>query len=352
LVKLVKPATALAEFLSSERDALLERWVERAERFTLGANAPDVLHELERALCGRPSPARLRELVARSRTGPEALRELTLLRGAVLELIRERELRLEAAEAATLHQAIDEILLAFAERASERLAQELELRDRFVSVLGHDLRNPISAIKLGSSMLLRDTQSAEARHRTAERIVSSSNRMLRILEDLLDFMRLRPGALPELELAPISLAELCSDVVSECLASHPRRTITFASEQDVRGQFDRRRLGQALAHVIASALEHSPQGSEVRVSLARDAGACIKVRHGGPVIPQHELGTIFDPSQRGELVKSSERPSRGLGLGLYLADQIVRAHGGRIEAESNSSTGTTFSLLLPSSSKD
>ena len=80
--------------------------------------------------------------------------------------------------------------------------------------------------------------------------------------------------------------------------------------------------------------------------------ACISVRHTGPVISPAELSTMFDPLRRGELCKSNERPARGLGLGLFLAEQIVRAHGGRISAESSSEAGTIFSLHLPSHAKD
>ena len=343
--------SVLAELFSSEREALIERWSARVEPFTLRDVAPALLSELARTIAMAQPCFDLHRLVERAAPDADALRELTLLRGTVLELAAEREIEVAPSEAASLHRAIDDLMLAFAERASRRQAVELELRERFVNVLGHDLRNPISAIKLGSSMLLRDSQPPDARKRTTERIVSSANRMLRMLEDLLDFMRLRPGALPPLEFEPISLKELCRDVVSETLAAHPQRAIVFAADADVMGRFDRRRLAQALANVIASALEHSPADSEVLVSLQAGRG-CISVRHYGPVIPAPELGTIFDPLRRGDLAQSSERPARGLGLGLFLADQIVRAHGGQILAESSRETGTTFSLLLPSLAKD
>jgi len=343
--------SALAELLASERELLLECWAARAGRFALRAAAPRLLRELERALASGRARPELGELVDQIGSDNQAVRELMILRAVVLELVAERNLRVEPGESALLHRAIDDVLLAFSERALQQQAAELALRERFVRVLGHDLRNPIAAIKLGSSMLARDVQPAEARRRTAERILSSSNRMLRMLEDLLDFMRLRPGALPALEVGSGSLNVLCREVVDESLAAHPQRVITFDADAEVTGTFDRRRLSHALGNVISAALEHSPADSDVRVVLSGD-GPCISVRHHGPVISQAELDTIFDPLRRTDLGKSGERPARGLGLGLFLADQIVRAHGGQILAESSGEAGTTFRLLLPSLAKD
>ncbi len=352
MLEAMRSVSALAELLLSQREAVIERWAARTEQFTLRQSAASLLSALASMLAGSQSRSRLQELVDQAPLGQDALHELTVLRGVVLELVSEQAGELDPVEAALFHRAVDDLLLAFAERGFERQRFELEMRERFVSVLGHDLRNPISAIKLGSSMLVRDVQPADARKRTAERIVSSANRMLRMLEDLLDFMRLRPGALPQLELGSVSLNDLCREVIDQSLAAHPKRAITFSADGESTGRLDRRRLGQALANVISSAIEHSPTESEVQVVLRTGAIPCIIVRHLGPVIPAAELDTIFDPLRRGDLAKGNERPARGLGLGLFLADQIVRAHGGRITAESSTETGTAFSLHLPSRSKD
>jgi signal transduction histidine kinase len=343
--------TALNELLTQRRDALLKRWAALSGRFALRSVGTEVLAELEHALFRGTSQARLRKLVAKIDAAAEAPRELTLLRQALLEVMREHGIELGQAESALLHRAIDDILLAFTERTSEQRVEEFELRERFVRVLGHDLRNPISAIKLGSALLLRDTQPPEARQRTTERIVSSANRMLRVMEDLLDFMRLRPGGVPEVDLGTVSLNELCREVVEENLLAHPRRAIVFSADGQVNGRFDRRRLSHALSNVIASALDHSPAQSEVSVALQANGEACIRVWHEGPAISSTELEAIFDPLGHGEGSGGSERPARGLGLGLYMADQIVRAHGGRIVAESSGEAGTSFRLLLPSHPK-
>jgi signal transduction histidine kinase len=352
VLEAVRSVSTLAELLLSQREAVIERWAARVEPLTLRESAAALLNALVGMLAGSQSRSRLQELVDGAPMGRDALYELTVLRGVVLELVSEQAGELDPVEATLFHRAVDDLLLAFAERAFERQRLELEMRARFVSVLGHDLRNPISAIKLGSSMLVRDVQSPDARKRTAERIVSSANRMLRMLEDLLDFMRLRPGALPQLELGSVSLNDLCREVIDQSLAAHPKRAITFSADAESTGRFDRRRLGQALANVISSALDHSPAQSEVQVVLRAGAIPCISVRHLGPVIPATELDTIFDPLRRGDLAKSNDRPARGLGLGLFLAEQIVRAHGGRISAESSAEAGTTFSLHLPSHAND
>lgn len=347
----VPTAPDLTQLLLSERSVLLSRWSERSQEFTLQGCAPQLLDELARALQERRPPRDISALVELAPASAHALRELTALRAVLLELAAERGMLLAASEAALLHGAIDELLLAFAASTAKHQAEEAELRERFVSVLGHDLRNPISAIKLGSSMLARDTQAPEARRRTAERIVSSANRMLRLLEDLLDFMRLRPGSATPLDLVETSLTELCRHAIDDCVLAHPGRTITLGGGE-LTAKVDRRRLRQALTHVLASALEHSPADSEVRVTLLQNGQPCIRVHHGGPPIPAQELDTIFDPLRRGNLAGGSERPARGLGLGLYLAEQIVRAHGGKITAHSTREAGTSFELNVPSGSND
>jgi phosphoserine phosphatase RsbU/P len=292
----------------------------------------------------------LPRLVARAKGNAEELRELSLLRPTLEEYAAESGLELAAEEASRLHAAIDELLVAFAAHMLEHQAEELQLFHRFVNVLGHDLRNPISAIKLGSSMLLRDPKQADGSRRTAERISSSANRMLRMVEDLLDFVRTRPGTDVALDLAAVALRELCSQVVAECRAAHPLRTIIFDEGVSVSSDCDRRLLGNALTGVVSVALQHSHQQGAVRVTLDQPEGPRIQIHADGQTLNAEQLQALLEPLTRREADES--KSTRPAGLGLYLVNRIVLAHGGRLAAESRDGAGTILTLILPSRAKD
>jgi signal transduction histidine kinase len=130
--------------------------------------------------------------------------------------------------------------------------------------------------------------------------------------------------------------------VEELDLAHPDRSIQFASNGARMGFWDRDRLGQAISNLLANAIEHSPPDTPVRVVLSGDPKVVHIVFHNeGPPIPPDLIRHLFDPFRRGG------RSSKGLGLGLYITQQIARAHGGTVEATSDVASGTKFTLRLP-----
>jgi signal transduction histidine kinase len=273
--------------------------------------------------------------------------EYRALRASVLRLFEEaggKDMR----QVIRFNEAIDEALV----EATNRYIQEMErTRDQFLAILGHDLRNPLSAI-LMSSALLTTPRGGEDRgeDRTAKvamRILTSAERMKRMVNDLLDLTRTRLGVGIPISPRPMSLDDLSQGVLAEFQAFNPGRRFDFRSEGDLRGVWDSDRLAQALSNLVGNALQHgAPGGPVAMVARAEAEDVVIEVHNEGPTIPRAQFESIFDP-----LVRNPELPeeqgSTSLGLGLYITREIVAAHGGTVMVTSTEREGTTFSVRLP-----
>ncbi len=219
-----------------------------------------------------------------------------------------------------------------------------ELREQFIAVLGHDLRTPLGAISLGAEILTSSALPA-AKASIVQRIGRSVDRMARLIDDVLDFARGRLGEGIPLQAAPIAdVAALFRQVIDELQAVHPGRPIAVHVEGEGPMHGDPVRLSQLLQNLLANALVHSPEGARVAVTIgADDRHLVLSVSNGGPALPAQLVERMFEPYQRG----TSARPA-GLGLGLYIAAQIVRSHRGTIDVESNE-VATTITCRLPRS---
>jgi signal transduction histidine kinase len=234
--------------------------------------------------------------------------------------------------------------IAEKEQAVEQLRETLRLNELFTAALGHDLRNPLSAIVTAAGLLARRATDERAGH-TAQRITASANRMSRMIEQLLDLARARVGGGIPLARREVDLAELCRRIVAEIQMASPGRAISTACGGDLRGWWDGVRLGQVLSNLLANALRHGAADSAVSVELSRlaDGRVRISVANEG-AIPAETLPTIFDPFQSG---RRNVHGGDGLGLGLYIVQQIVRAHGGEVAVSSTAAEGTRFTVTLP-----
>lgn len=230
------------------------------------------------------------------------------------------------------------------ERELAAAREEAALRERFIAVLGHDLRTPVTAIRGFVDALLRGRTFVG---RDAERlgwIASSSDRMGQMIADLLDFTRGRLGGGIPIERKPADLHAICRQVMRELAAHDGGDRVVCCLEGDGRGRWDPGRLAQLVANLLANALQYSPPGSPVRLTVRGDGQAvCLAVHNQGPPIPAAVQDVIFDPFRRGH----SDAASGRLGLGLYIVQQIVLAHAGTVELASSESGGTTFSVNLP-----
>ena len=171
-----------------------------------------------------------------------------------------------------------------------------------------------------------------------------------LVGDLLDFTRSRLGDGIPIIREELDLALLCRQTVEEIAALHPSRVLNFEAAGELQGQWDAARIAQALSNVISNAVEHGSDKTPINVALRGGPDDVeVTVQNWGPVIPTDELEKIFAPMHRIE-VDNPATPSANLGLGLYITDRIVAAHGGTIVAHSSDEAGTTFTIRLAKSS--
>ncbi|MET0403251.1 MAG: ATP-binding protein [Cystobacter sp.] len=232
-----------------------------------------------------------------------------------------------------------------------RMRQTAEFRERFLGIVSHDLRNPLNAILLSAHGLLKQGGVDSVQARSVRRIVTSAERMGRMIGELLDFTRGRLGGGIPIQPKPVDLRQVCQQVVEELQSSHPGRALLLSTEGDVQGVWDADRLAQLLGNLAKNALDYSPPDSPVDIQV-RDEGALVQVtvHNDGPPIPERMLPEIFEPFRRA--VSGEQRPTSGLGLGLFIVHRIAQAHGGSIEVDSSEGRGTTFTLSLPRSVRD
>lgn len=217
-------------------------------------------------------------------------------------------------------------------------------RERLLGIVGHDLRNPLNAVTMAAAALLRrDLDDASAK--LARRIVASAQRMERLIALLLDFAQARQqGSQLPIHRRRVDLADLARRVVEEIEAGHPKASLALSVGGDCRGEWDADRLAQVLSNLVANAIHHGA-GSPIAVRVRGDGDAVVvEVSNGGPPIPPAVLPEIFDPFRRGP---SARGDRNGLGLGLFISRELVRAHGGSIRARSTAAEGTTFTARLP-----
>lgn len=217
-------------------------------------------------------------------------------------------------------------------------------RDLLLATLSHDLRDPLSAIQIGTSLLLRREHLEQKGIVTAKRVMASARRISAMVDQVLDFSRLRVrGTLP-CNRRLTSLGVIATAVVEEMELAYPGRRIDIFSEGDLEGEWDADRLARMIANLISNGLLHGDPSAPVTVRVTdRGRDTLVVVHNMGPAIPAGDFATIFDPFRR----RSRRRTSGGLGLGLFIAHEIVRSHGGKIWVTSSPGAGTEFSALLP-----
>jgi signal transduction histidine kinase len=222
--------------------------------------------------------------------------------------------------------------------------ENIRFQERFIGILSHDLRNPLSAVAVSAALLERKSL-PEDDARSVARIRASTERMDRMIHQLLDLTRSRLGTGIPVERRPTDLRDVVRRVMEELEAAHPGRTLELKvdSPGPVPGEWDPDRLAQVVSNLVGNAIDHGRAGEPIEVRLGADGeSAVLAVHNRGESIPAESLPVIFEPFR---VANGAHR--NGLGLGLFITRQIVLAHGGKIDVESTSVDGTTFTVRLP-----
>jgi signal transduction histidine kinase len=216
-------------------------------------------------------------------------------------------------------------------------------QDTNMGVLAHDLRNPLNAIVTGTNLLRRVPALPDQAQRIADRIDRSAQRMGLMIRDILDFARGRLGGGIPLNRQAVDLAALCREIIDEVQTAYPAARIEVRVDGDLRGSWDRARIEQALSNLVINAIQHGVGDVVLTLSARAQDHVVVSVRNDGRAIPAEQLPNLFDAFHRGD------RSPAGLGLGLFIVREIVRAHAGTIDVAS-SPEGTTFTMWLPRAS--
>jgi signal transduction histidine kinase len=299
-------------------------------------------------LIGAPETAAQTHALLRARGGfdiNQLAAEYRALRASVLRLWMD-ECQPEAPhpdDVIRFNEAIDQ---ALAESVGYFSAQVDQARNLLLGMLGHDMRSPLQTI-LMTAQYLAALNAGEQVSVAASRLIRSGARMQALLNDMLDFNRTRLGLGINIAPTDADLEKLLADELDQLRAAHPDRRVDLDVEGDCRGVWDGRRLQQLLGNLVLNAIKYGAPGAPVRVVMtggARDLR--FEVRNHGPAIERITLDRIFDPLQRGLNQEGAYNADGNLGLGLYIAREIAKAHGGEIEARSDE-TETVFAVRLP-----
>ena len=228
-------------------------------------------------------------------------------------------------------------------RHEQEAEQAGHFRERFIGILGHDLRTPLTAILASAKLVMRLRDLPDPALAAAARISSSAERMGRMIADLLDFTQARLGGGLSLHRRQTDLRDCVRACADEVSAANPGRVIELSVEGDTTGAFDTDRVSQLVSNLLTNALSYGPPDEAIRVRLRGvDGYVEIDVENGGAAIPEGDRAAMFDPFRRGSLAAGH---TKGLGLGLFIVQQIARAHGGDVSVSSEPGR-TVFTVKL------
>ncbi|HLL56181.1 MAG TPA: PAS domain S-box protein [Myxococcaceae bacterium] len=230
-------------------------------------------------------------------------------------------------------------------RLEEEARRAQEFENQLHGIVGHDIRSPLAAIKATVSSLMLRPELTEPQRKAVVRIARSTERIQRLVQQLLDYTRIRIGDGLPVHPKPTDMQELCRRVAEEFTDTHPYRVVLH-SEADGHGEWDPDRLMQLVSNLVENALKYGAAEQPVTLTLRGDEDeVMLEVHNDGEPIPPELLPTLFEPFRRGAQNEQTVKVS--LGLGLYVVKEVVRAHGGAVSVRSDREAGTTVSVRLP-----
>ena len=242
----------------------------------------------------------------------------------------------------TIDQALAESVLTFSDQGQKT-------RDTFLAILGHDLRSPIATISWAADVLAKQSPGPADIRAISVRLRRSAVTMSTMVNDLLEFARVQLGGLIPIAALALDALEVCAGAIEDARAANPGCSFELTTAGDLNCSADRIRLQQVLSNLLNNAAQYSSPGHPVRLFAQGTPDALtLEVANSGNVIPAEALGSIFEPLiQLSDDRSARSRPTTSMGLGLYIAREIMVAHGGTVNVNSSEESGTVFTVRLP-----
>jgi signal transduction histidine kinase len=245
------------------------------------------------------------------------------------------------------NEAIDEALTASIVRYSDEVDRS---RQTFLAILGHDLRSPLHSILMAASYLLKSGGLEAQQADVAARIKTYVSTMRRMINDLLTYASAQIGREIPILPAAVNMENLCRTALDEVRTAHPNAVFHFAGSGNLDGYFDSARLQQVLSNLLNNAVKYGQSDMPVTLLATGEAEAItLEVKNFGNTIPPEYLQVIFNPLIQlpSNDPTSNAHPSASIGLGLFIAREIVKGHNGTIAVKSSDTGGTAFTIRLP-----
>ena len=277
----------------------------------------------------------------------EMASEYRALRASVIRLWTRANGTLSGADFNDMMRFNETIDQALAESIA-RYTQDVDhSKEMFVAILGHDLRTPLGAVVMASQFMIDTGGLSKPQLAMTNLIARSAKSMNAMVGDLLDFTRGRLGSGVPITRTDVDLAIVARNAVEEMMVAYPGSVVQIQTSGELRGGWDAPRMGQVLTNLIGNAVQHGSPGTPINVTAQGDPDeAILRVHNFGPTIPTSDLMGLFSPFKRltsGQVTT----PHSSLGLGLFIAERIVSAHGGTIDVSSSAAAGTSFTVRLP-----
>lgn len=277
----------------------------------------------------------------------EVVSEYRALRASVLRLWRKSHPQPDIDDINDITRFNESIDQSLGEAVASYTGRVNRSRQLFLAILGHDLRNPLTAIRMAAELVL-ETSEDESSIEALSMIGTESKAMGKLINDMIDFASTMLGSAMPLNPEPVDLQILCEEVVEGFRVSHPQRTLAFHPHGDLSGNLDAARIRQVISNLLGNAFQHGSPDGPVELSAASDeANVVLSVHNEGVPIRTEALPTIFDPLVRHTVESASQRTPGSIGLGLYIVREIVNAMGGTIAIDSTAQQGTTFTVRIP-----
>jgi len=369
----------LAEYLRTHADDILRAWDEFAGTVThdgtpldqtaLRDHAAEILHVIALDL-DQPQTAAQQYRKSRGEGGRETgdtpaethanerlehgfsvdamITEYRALRASVLRLWAESGVveydAHNMAQLTRFNEAIDQAIAESITRYAELMKHTSNV---FIGILGHDIRSPLGTIAMSAETLVR---SGKIDEKAAAPIKNSVARISGLIEQVVDFTRAQVQGVMPVQRKPGDLAEQLGKVLHETQVRHPNRELLLESSGNFEGQWDEGRMGQLLSNLLGNAISYGERSARITLKMWADkSDVSFSVHNRGTPIPPGDLGRVFEPLARGSLANAGaeRREPGGLGLGLYICREIVKAHDGDLTVASTEQEGTTLTVRMP-----